>query len=327
MKKLELLLIFFLLTSRILFPGNTKDPIVLKNGQDYLETLIDNGIYCKLIQDIEYDSGSLYLLDSQLCLVFVVDLKTGKLIRTLFRRGQGPNELMMPMSIKVRNSKVFVLDQGFNGIKICDIEGKPVKEFKTSGMIGRRNIDVNDKNEIFAAEYNSQNNTYVTVYTWQGEKKHSLVKIGSGNKLDLQRSSYKVLIDSEGNILLLFPVLRELKKFSPNGEMLWETRIKNKLLDKKDADEDGVKVTDKGAIHTKISVFDFIITKSNNIIIGHAYGGCIIDKNGNFTNLITFEPIGALFLFKIAGDKIINGFGPRILNLYDIDIKIKEVFK
>ncbi len=328
MKTKKLLLSLIFLVSWPLFPGNSEGSVVLKKEKDYLETLIDKEIFCKLIEDIEYDNGALYLLDSQLCRVFVVGLNTGKLIRTLFRRGQGPNELMMPMSLKVRDNKVFVLDQGFNGIKICDLEGKPLKEFKTRGMTGRRNIDVNDKNEIFVAEYNSQENTYVTAYTWQGEKIRSLVKIGPpGSKLDLQRSSYKIRIDGEGNILLLFPVLRELKKFSPTGDMVWETGIKNKVLDLKKEDDDGVKVTETGAMNTSISVFDFIVTKSNNIVVGHAYGGCIIDKNGKLTSLITFEPVGGLFLFEIAGDKIINGFGPKILNIYDLDKNLKEAFK
>jgi hypothetical protein len=248
-----------------------------------------------------------------------VDLKTAKLLRTLFTRGQGPMELSQPTGIKIKNNKVFVLDRGFRGIKICDLEGNPANEFKTNTSFGRLNLDVNDKEEIFVGEYTQKDNTYISVYTMKGEKVRTLAKIGSKHELDLQRSSYKIRLDNDGNIVILFYVTREIMKFDSNGNLLWEKKIKNKVLSKADhLNKDGVKRGKNETVHTSMSVFNFNISTKNNIIIGHAFGGCILDKNGNLTHLITFEPPDGLFFFAISSDQVLNIFGTQIMRLYDI---------
>jgi len=320
MKKILPGVFIFTLLSLSLFP---QEYFVLKDEEDYLEKLTDNEVYFGIIRDIEYDNGLLYFLDFKYCKVIVVDFKSGKLKRTLFSRGQGPYELMNPMSLKVKNNKIFVLDQGFNGIKIVDLDGKPVNEFKTAGMVGRRNIDINDKDEIFVGEYNTPGKTYVSVYDLKGQKQRSIIKIAPGDKLPLQRIDYKIMLDQAGNILVLFVAPRELMKFNTKGEFTWEIKIKNKILDKW-PNEDGVRVSSEGAINVRSSLFDMIRIKNNKILLGHIYGGCIIDENGKLTTLIESKSAHNIQMVEVIDDQLINVlvFGNYIY-LYNI----KEVLK
>jgi len=312
MKRITVITAVLFLLSLHLFPVET---IVFK-GTDYLETLVRGGNYFKILQDIDYANGLLYILDIKLCKVIVVDFETGKRVRTIFTRGQGPNELMRPVNFAVKNNKVFVLDQGFNGIKIADINGNPVKEFKINGMVGERNLDVNEKDDIFVGEYNGSTKTYVSVYNMDGVRQRTLIKINPNEKFPLERIHYLIRLDNEGNIVILFNVLRELMKYNPHGELMWKCIIKNKFLDK--APKSEVKSKRKGTINVRISVSYFEITKNNNILVGHAHGGSLFDQNGKLKFLITDDHKYGIGTFEIIGSKLINSliFGGRIL-LYD----------
>jgi len=317
----------FLCVVLILITGIYPEEIIkLKNETDYLEKLVENGIYFKHIQDADYDNGALYLLDISLGNVIVVDFKTGKLIKTLFRRGQGPNELMLPRSIKVKNNKVFVYDEGFNGIKIADLQGNLIKEFKIRGIVGMRNIDVNDRDEIFVGEYNSQTKTYISVYDINGANKRWFIQIDpkANDKLPLERIHYKFKVDDEGNILILFNVLKELKKFSAKGELIWERIIKNEMLGmiKQKAK---VEFTKKGAMHTSMFVFNLEITPDKNVLVGSVGGVNIYDSGGKLLKVITPEPPNNfIYIFKIIGNELLD-ISPagKIIKTFDIKEEIK----
>ncbi|MCP5046728.1 MAG: hypothetical protein GY940_06125 [bacterium] len=313
------ILVIAMFFSVSLFPVTT---IKLKGDDGYLEKLLDNNIYLKRIWDIDHENGNLYFLDRKYSKVFKVDFKTGKLIKTLFRRGQGPSELMIPASFKVKNNKVFVLDQGFNGIKIMDVNGKFVNEFKIRGMVGMRNLDVNDKGEIFVATYDSTAGTYISVYDMKGNLLRSLIKLGNdtGKRLRLERIHYRVGLDNKGNIILLFLVTRELKKFDANGKLLWATKVNNKILEPF-VGKDDVKAV-SGTIRTNWSVFDLNVMDNNHIMVGHANGGCLYNPEGVLTHLLLLDPLANLGLFDIVGDQLVNVLvWGRVIYVYDFKFK------
>jgi hypothetical protein len=73
-----------------------------------------------------------------------------------------------------------------------------------------------------------------------------------------------------------------------------------------------------------MSLFDLGIIGDNNALIGHAGGGCLYDKNGNLTKLLTIEEDGNIESFAVVGDKLINcALVGRIIQQYSI----KEVLK
>lgn len=279
--------------------------VILKKESDYLDKLLDNDVYFKKIEDVDNDGRYVYFLDEERAQVFQVEFESAKLVRTFFRRGQGPSELMTPASLRVRNHKIFVLDSGFNGIKIIGLDGKLVNEFKTKGMSGDRNFDVNEKNEIFLGEYHSLNGTYVSVYNLKGELLRSMCRVDKKKgKLPLERIHYFVRLDDKGNIVLLFSVTRELIKFNDRGDVLWKTKVFNDIIAPY---KDGfVKYGENNTVHTLQGIFGLTILKQNRILIGHVSGGCIYDENGKLTHALYPEIKQNIGHFTLIDSKLIN---------------------
>ena len=290
---------FFVLTMCLFSEEN----IFLKNGEDYLEKLLTREVFLKHVKDVDYTNGSLFFLDDFFSQVLRIDFESGKLIKTYFRKGQGPKELISPVKLTVKNNKIFVLDKGFNGIKIVDLDGNLVNEFKVKGNVGRRNIAVNDKDEIFIGEYDAREKSYISVYNLKGKRIRTLGMLSSNadNKIQLEQYFYTIRLDKQGNIYLLFNLLRELKKLNSKGELIWEKQIKNSILNKFQS-KDKVK-RGNGTIRMRFCIFDFRVTQNNNILVGHCGGGCLFDSSGVMKRLIFVGENHNLSLFKLFDTK------------------------
>jgi hypothetical protein len=169
--------------------GYSVETIVLKGGIDFEKQLSVNEIFLRNCRDFDMapDKDLIYFMDSTYCHIFKVDMKTGKLLKTISSRGQGPSELMSPVSMTAKNNMLVVLDRGFGGIKIFAPDGKLINEFRVNNyIIGNRSIDVNDKNEIYLGVVDFNDNSMVSVYDMHGKKKRSLIRY-KGDK-DLKES-------------------------------------------------------------------------------------------------------------------------------------------
>jgi hypothetical protein len=309
--------------------GYSVDTIVLKGGIDFEKQLSVNEIFLRNCRDFDMDPDKelIYFLDSTYCHIFKVDMKTGKLLKTISSRGQGPSELMSPVSMKAENDLLVVLDRGFGGIKIFAPDGKLINEFRVNNyIIGNRSIDVNDKNEIYLGVVDFNENSMVSVYDIHGKKKRSLIRYRGDKDLKesiskVSRYQYFTKLDKKGNILVLFYMLRKLAKYSPNGELIWEKDIRNKILDKIPRDE-YINLTQR-TISSRYHIFGLDVTSNNDIIIGHGFGGCVFNENGELKKIIQVPRIenarkerdfDSLSLFKIKKNILINisGFGERI---------------
>ncbi len=309
-------LIFLLLLSLTGFISAV-DTIELKNPIKFDRELGKNKVFFKWCDYFDIADGYFYFLESQYSMVFKVERGTGKLAKTISSRGEGPSELKSPVSIRVRNQKIFVLDKGFNGVKVFDTDGNTVKEFKFDFVMGFRNIDVNEKEEIFLGRVDRKNNTMVQVYNINGKKLRSLIPFEKNiDKVD-KIWHYTVRLDQEGNIYLLFFLERRLAKYDKTGKLLWETPIKNKLLALY-AKDDEVKRTKNNKIQTNQRIFGINITPKGSVIVAHAGGGSMFSADGNLKKLITTPgEEWSLCEFKIIDDKLINvaAFG-QYVNIY-----------
>ena len=311
--------------------SHAEEKIIFKDGVNFEKKLSDNNVFFKNCVDFEIlplnNVG--FFLDKEYGVIFKIELSSGKLLKTISSKGQGPGELHLPISLCVRNNMIFVLDKGFNGIQIFDLEGKFVNSFRIqSTLFGSRNIYVNEKNEIFVGKINTLSNTMVTVYDLKGKELESMIQFQKDGKKDntresLMRKAYLINLDSKGNIFILYYILRKLAKYNRKGDILWETYIKNEILDtfpKDDyANRDGKKYTMKNYI------FNLDITSRDEIVVGHAGGGCVFTPDGKMEELILLnEKIGDnneyhflnLHTFKIRGNMLMNllVFGNIIYN-------------
>lgn len=285
------------------------EELILKDGVEISKRMEKDDVFFKRCMDLDTDGKYLYFIALTRGTVFKVELESGKFANTIGSLGQGPGELSFAVNMAVKNDKVFVVDQGFRGIKIFTTGGKLINEFKTRRVVRRIGIEVDDKDNIYLGELDLEENSMVTVYGLQGNKIKSLIKhnLDPEDRNDIRLHEYRMDMDKKGNIYILFPVIQLIRKYTNNGRLVWENEIDNKLLGKKIAPG---KYYYKGKEATYLSrgISDFEIMDNFNIIISHSKGGCILDENGKLKKLIITEPelIPYLDEIKSVDSKLIN---------------------
>ncbi|MCP4217298.1 MAG: hypothetical protein GY765_21825, partial [bacterium] len=281
MKK-NFIIVFVLLICCFTLPG--LEEITLKDGLNLEEKMSKNAVFLKecaaLELDREDDIG--YFLDKKYGHILVVDTSTGKLVRTISSRGQGPAELQSPISMRLKGDKVYVLD-GAGAVKIFSTKGKPIREFRLPIQPWDwTRIDVNKQGEIFLGYLDKNAKTMVTVYNEKGEKLRSLIDYTGENLAKAMRCAskyqYYMKLDKNENIILVYFLLRTIAKYDPKGNLLWEKDIENRILDKY-AKNDSFKVDEKKFNMIRL-IFDVEITERNDIVVGHAGGGCMYSPEG-----------------------------------------------
>lgn len=315
------------------------EKFVLKDGKDYERILAKNEVFLKSCVDFVFqpENDSVFFLDKHYSNIFWVKMSTGELIKTISSRGQGPGELHRPYCMAVKNKKIFVLDRGFNGVKIFDFTGKVISEFRLKRIISSWNrLDVNERDEIFVGQIDSINFTMVSVYDTAGNKIKSLIPYKDDKNLSKamskkSRYQYRVRLDGEGNILILYFMLRKLAKYSPTGQLLWEKNIENEILEQFET-KDNVK-RGKETLTIYRHIFSMDILENGNILVGHAGGGSLFSKDGQLEKLILVkkkspdreEPYFVnLSLFSIRNNQLLNILKRgKSIHLY----KIKEAIK
>jgi hypothetical protein len=115
-------------------------------------------------------------------------------------------------------------------------------------------------------------------------------------------------MDKSGNIYLLFPVMRIIKKYDNNGKLIWEREVENKFI-AKNPKPGKYYYQGKEKIYLSRSIGDFTIMDNYDILISHDKGGCILDKGGKLKKIIKLQNndlIYCLRLIKVIGDRVIN---------------------
>lgn len=236
MKRSDCMTIALILTTVLSFTLTvyaSKD--IFFDEQDIIDTekIFDNNeIFFKTLKGIEYDdSGHLYFLAGHFVRIFKVKADTFKLVKTLSSKGSGPGELQMPFSFRIKNGKIFVFDMGFGGVKIFDLEGKILKEFKipvqafTFNQALNRQIDVSSKEEVFVRHIDEGNNTIISVFDTDGKKIRQIVSLGTKRFEDMRKwfkmTNFEFLLDPKDNVIILFKQGGRLEKYSPSGSMMW----------------------------------------------------------------------------------------------------------
>jgi hypothetical protein len=319
------LLIFLLSLSIEVF---SHEIITLEKGFKLGEKLDENGIYVKGLYSFDFDDSYIYLPDSRYGTIIKAELRTGKLVKTISSKGQGPAELERPFFLLEKNGKIYVYDAGYNGIKIFDKEGNYINSFRTLMpevvLFLPIVFAVNDKEEVFVSAPDLRENKLVTVYDGKtGKKIRSMIrenfKVKEGSLEYLKNCTYRIKIDREGNLYLLFPYKYLIRKYNKNGEILWEKRIEDELLNKFIKKFGGSKT----GLKTFIGSFD--VSESGVIFIVHSGGGCVLNRNGEIFLLFkgTYETFPILRVKnEIFADSVpISSF----LSLRKIPTQIKKI--
>lgn len=281
MKSISVAIVTMMMLS--ILTASPQEVVTLKDGRPLGRMMEDNNVFVKVVGDICLQGDSLFLLDMRKGQVLQVDIHSGKLIRAISSLGQGPAELQRPRSLVVRNGKVFVMDQGYCGIKIFTTAGDFLGGFKLRSYAATdKSFDVTH-DEIFVPEDNPAEKTLVSVYSLSGKRLRGLVsgKLKQKDEMEyLRQSEYNLRLDGKGNIYLLYNLERRLRKYDSRGKLLWEQKIDDKLL-RKHPQNDGVFRNERGGLNIRTKIFDLEIDELCRIFVVHAGGGCVLDERGN----------------------------------------------
>jgi hypothetical protein len=285
----RVLLIIVLLLPIMLF---SQARVILNEaeGIDLIGLMEKSQLFITRIQDVALDDvGSLYILDDKACEVVRVDLRTGALVNRISSMGQGPAELMMPSVVRVHNQNVYVLNVGSKSIKTFTVQGEYLGGFKTQGV--PLWMDVDKQGHLYIAEADRDSSPLISVYDAQGKREKTLETFRLNKEalndraLLIMRQQIKFRVDSKGNIIALFKLMRELNKVDPNGHLIWQRKIVNSTL-KPFLKDEGIEFDERGWPTIGYVVNSFDIDRRDNVIIGHVGGGCVYDPDGNLKYLL-----------------------------------------
>lgn len=288
--------------------------ITLEKGINLGKKMEENGVFVRLSFGYDFDDSYLYIPDFQYGTILKVEISSGRLSKTISSKGQGPGELERPVQVIEKNNKLYVLDRGFNGIKIFDKDGKYISSFHIlpepfpTYLWFSESFAVSEKGEIFVAIPDLKENKLVSIYEERSGKRiralidEDLARI-KDRKEFIKNCVYGVRIDKEGNIYLLFPLRKLIKKFTMEGELLWEKFIENELLKKAQKEAKEELIAEKGVYKIKAQdIYSFEVSENGTIIISHRGGGSVFDKNGNLSFLLK----GLAPFIRIKGFNIIK---------------------
>jgi hypothetical protein len=321
-------LLIYLFAACTLYPKDI--PIkYLSDGIDLCSLMTKNSAFLKMCIDFDFDErGDLYFLDAEFGTILHVQRTTGKLLKTISSKGQGPHELDWPISLRIKGGKIYVYDRGYGGMKIFGTAGENGKDFKIAWPQSWGSVDVNSRNQIFIGSIDHETSTLMSVYDENGIHLRNIVSFD--NKSDQSKENYfanimyfKFRLDSQGNIYLLFPVGKKaLEKYDANGLFLWRRIIENEILDRY-SKKDAIRFGENRTVRFSESVFNLDITPNDNIIVGHVGGGMEFDGSGNTTRYICFKPeMRNMYLFRTYKNILVSVllFGD-LIDLYEFQEK------
>lgn len=335
MNRAYLSLLFTALAFCSLF-AEEQDIVVLK-GSSIAEIVEKNDVFLKRMTDIEWLDDSLYLLDAENGQVVEINMLKGDKVQTISRKGQGPGELMYPDRIRVRNKKIFVLDGGNRALKIFDLSGSFIGQFRASAFNNPyfyKTFDVNQKDEIYFPDPDKSKGMLVGIYNLSGEKLRDLVPcpLNDEDVLALaNRSCFGIGLNPDGGFYLNFPLLRELWRCTNDGKVLWKKNIDNALLQKA-PEKGGAILTKSGSVGWTTVMRGMEIAQDGKVVIGHYGGGCIINREGLMERVLQFETWNddekswnkvALVVYRINRGMMINAaLGQSFwLNIFQMEVK------
>jgi len=197
---------------------------------------VNQDIFLERPADIECDDdGNIYVSDGMANCLFKFD-RSGMLIKTIGKKGQGPGELIRPNSIALGGKNIYVQDLGNSRFVVFDKNGNYVRNIKI--FLPVNSIGANDDEKIYTSRMYSafprEKDKFINVISIQGNLLQSF-----GDPLK-ERSDFSISnlsnidVDHEGNVIVVYDYLPVVRKYSPFGKIILEKRISDEFIDKYD---------------------------------------------------------------------------------------------
>lgn len=307
---LALIIVFLVLTIPLI--GIETRRLQEKDVLDLENIMDENEIFFKRLKGIEHDGrGHIYYLDGHFIRILKVNVNTFKLVDAISSKGQGPNELQSPLAFRIKGDKIFVYDLGFGGVKVFNLNGKlvtgikiPVQSF-SFGLFLYHIIDINSKNELYVRHLDATNNTAISVFDMNGKLKRQIITVEADRSKKMRKwfvnVNFEFLTDQEDNLVMLYKQGALLKKYTPDGKIVWSRDLYKDLPENLHRNT-RVDVKKKGRSVNITNLSDFFgicFIDDEQIFVSCNKMGMVYDKSGKLLFRI-IEPSG-------------KGFGSRIV--------------
>jgi hypothetical protein len=271
--------------------------------------------------DIDKEGDNLFILDLRLCHILKVDIKTGTLLKLISSRGQGPSELGLPTSMRVKDKLIYVCDRAYGGIKIFDAnEGRLIKAIKVSASLD--DLDVFKNGHIVLKKVDLATNSLVSEYDEGGKWIRDIVRsdittIKEKGEKYFAETFVRFHLDAQECLILLYPLKRIVAKYDKGGQLLWERKVENEILRKSITAEDSISISGSGAVSYTLNIFDLTTDQDENIIVGHNGGGQIFTADGDTVALIQGKNLRA---FLISENRIVSVLPQGYAHIFNLNI-------
>lgn len=201
------------------------------------------------------EDNKIYILDMGNCQIQVFE-SSGKFVKTIGKRGEGPGEFLFPISFTLDNhGNIIVAEDRNRRIQILSSEGNYRFSFKIlEGYPGR--IDITKKDEI--AVYNPiklfKSHSLVELYNYEGKLLRVIGKYKRKVKNIEELEGFNLAIDKSDNFYIAYTSTPQIEKYSYKGDLesviKLETPFKNNQLNPFSA---GLSIDDYGRIYLVVA--------------------------------------------------------------------------
>ncbi len=175
------------------------------------------------LDKIEFDKNSktVFLLSTQ-GEIIKIDQHGNPLLK-IKTHGKGPGEMTLPMEIKVRNNKLYVLDNGSNKVLIFDLFGKWEKDVVFHDLLALT-FEVDSSGLIIIPKIFFQKESSEPLFIFFNEQGQVVREISKNSYIDedVVATPMRPILSMtpNSNLLLTFKIQGRFYLFNLNGELL-----------------------------------------------------------------------------------------------------------
>lgn len=201
-----------------------KHVVVYDRDGKYLKTIGEADMFSRPAGlAVDKDGKNLYVVDtggvsSEKHNIMVFDTKTGKLLRTISKRGVEEGELNLPREVEIgKNGNIYVVDGGNFRVQVFDKEGKFLSTF---GAIGRlagqfsrpKGIGIDPAGNIYVSDTAFGN---FQIFTPEGQLLLAVGSRSSKGGLAKYMLPSGLTVDEDGRIYMVDQYYRKVDVFRP----------------------------------------------------------------------------------------------------------------
>jgi hypothetical protein len=190
------------------------------------------------IYDVASHNGLYYVSDRTRNSIVVVNERF-EIQRVIGGIGSGPGRIFRPGYIDVsRDGVIYVQDGGNERIQCFSIDGTYLGGFATKPYMG---MAAGLNGEVYLGQ--PENGALVSVYSRDGKHLRSFGKLKTYSELlgqefqdlyeqyDRAANRVRLSVDRDGSTLVSFMLLPLIQKYSPDGKLVFETRLEGPEID------------------------------------------------------------------------------------------------